>query len=98
MHGYFEGSYRVDKAMLENIESHIQSLLMLALSVILATFVMLYPVILYLNRQLICFSSDLFRANIELLEVMGSTIVKRDSVTDSHNCRVTLYVLVWVRR
>jgi HD-GYP domain-containing protein (c-di-GMP phosphodiesterase class II) len=93
VHGYFEGVYRVDEATLEEIQSRVYHSLILVLSVILATFVMLYPVILYLNRQLIRFSGELFRANIELLEVMGSAIAKRDSITDSHNYRVTLYAM-----
>lgn len=90
-HGYFEGVYRVDDQTLEGVESHIITTLVLVLTLILATFVMLYPLILHLNRELFRFSSDLFRANIELLEVMGSAIAKRDSTTDSHNYRVTLY-------
>lgn len=91
--GYFEGVYRVDDVTLKEIKSHVYSTLLLVLSVILATFVMLYPVIIYLNRQLIRFSKDLFKANIELMEVMGCAIAKRDSNTDSHNYRVTLYAL-----
>lgn len=93
VNGYFEGVYRVDDAELEEIQSHIYTTLILVLSLILATFVMLYPVILYLNRQLLRFSTDLFKANIELMEVMGSAIAKRDSTTDSHNYRVTLYAV-----
>lgn len=93
VHGYFEGVYRVDEMTLRDIKSHVYSTLILVLSLILATFVMLYPVILYLNRQLLRFSSDLFKANIELMEVMGSAIAKRDSTTDSHNYRVTLYAV-----
>jgi HD-GYP domain-containing protein (c-di-GMP phosphodiesterase class II) len=61
------------------------------LSVILATFIMIYPVILYLNRELVRFSTKLFKANVELMEVMGSAISKRDRTTDSHNYRATLY-------
>lgn len=93
INGYFEGVYRIDEATLKDIQSHVYSTLILVLSVILATFVMLYPVILYLNRQLLRFSTDLFKANIELMEVMGSAIAKRDSTTDSHNYRVTLYAV-----
>lgn len=93
VNGYFEGVYRVDEATLREIRSQVYSTLILVLSVILATFVMLYPLILYLNRQLIRFSGELFKANIELMEVMGCAIAKRDSTTDSHNYRVTLYAV-----
>jgi HD-GYP domain-containing protein (c-di-GMP phosphodiesterase class II) len=93
VHGYFEGVYRVDAETLNEIQTHVYTTLLVVLSVLLATFVMLYPVILYLNRQLILFSNDLFNANVELMDVMGSAIAKRDSITDSHNYRVTLYAL-----
>lgn len=93
VHGYFEGVYKVDQAVIDEIMSRLYHTLWVVLVVILATFVMLYPLILYLNRQLIGFSNDLFKANIELMEVMGSAIAKRDSTTDSHNYRVTLYAL-----
>ncbi len=91
--GYFEGVYKVDQAAIDTIMSRLYHTLWVVLVIILATFIMLYPLILYLNRQLISFSNDLFKANIELMEVMGSAIAKRDSTTDSHNYRVTLYAL-----
>jgi HD-GYP domain-containing protein (c-di-GMP phosphodiesterase class II) len=91
--GYFEGVYEVDPAELNSIMSRVYHTLLIVLMVILATFIMIYPVILYLNRQLIGFSNDLFKANIELMEVMGSAIAKRDSTTDIHNYRVTLYAV-----
>ncbi len=91
LHGYFEGVYRIEDEVLKEIQSHIYSTLWVVLSVILATFIMIYPVILYLNRELMRFSTKLFKANVELMEVMGSAISKRDRTTDSHNYRVTLY-------
>ena len=92
-YGYFEGVYKVDKVVIDEIMSRLYRTLAIVLIVILATFVMLYPVIIFLNRQLLSFSNDLFKANIELMEVMGSAIAKRDSTTDTHNYRVTLYAL-----
>ncbi len=89
--GYFEGIYRIEGAVLRDIQSHIYSTLWVVLSVILATFIIIYPVILYLNHELLRFSTGLFKANVELMEVMGSAISKRDRTTDSHNYRVTLY-------
>ena len=91
--GYFEGVYKVDQAAIDTIKLRLYHTLWVVLVIILATFIMLYPLILYLNRQLISFSNDLFKANIELMEVMGSAIAKRDNTTDSHNYRVTLYAL-----
>ena len=93
VNGYFEGVYKVDQAAIDTIMSRVYHTLIIVFAIILASFIMLYPTILYLNRQLLNFSNDLFKANIELMEVMGSAIAKRDSTTDSHNYRVTLYAV-----
>ncbi len=91
--GYFEGVYRVSQVQIDAIQGSIYRVLALVLFAILATFVILYPTILYLNRKLIGLADNLFNANIELMEVMGGAIAKRDSTTDTHNYRVTLYAL-----
>jgi hypothetical protein len=41
-----------------------------------------------LNRGVLQLSAGLMRSNIELMEVLGSAIAKRDSDTDLHNYRV----------
>ncbi|MHB1014587.1 MAG: HD-GYP domain-containing protein, partial [Desulfurivibrionaceae bacterium] len=46
-----------------------------------------------LNKGLIKLSSDLLKGNIELMGVLGSAIAKRDSDTNSHNYRVTIYAI-----
>jgi HD-GYP domain-containing protein (c-di-GMP phosphodiesterase class II) len=65
----------------------------LVVVVILATTVVLYPVIISLNKGLVKLSSDLLKGNIELMEVLGSAIAKRDSDTNVHNYRVTIYAI-----
>jgi len=59
--------------------------------IVLATSLLLYPVILTLTRRLANFSERLLTANLETVQVLGSAIAKRDSDTDAHNYRVTLY-------
>jgi len=54
---------------------------------------LLYPVILTLMRRVARYSEALLASNLETLEVLGSAIAKRDSDTDAHNYRVTLYSL-----
>ncbi|OIR18100.1 cyclic di-GMP phosphodiesterase response regulator RpfG [mine drainage metagenome] len=89
--GYFEGVYQVDAETLRNIEIDIFGTLLMVVLVILITTVMLYPIIISLNKGLIKLSSDLLKGNIELMDVLGSAIAKRDSDTNSHNYRVTIY-------
>lgn len=91
--GYLEGVYRVDAATLADIERDVSGTLALVLAVVLGTTVILYPVILALDRELIRFASDLLEANLQLMDVLGSAISQRDSDTGSHNYRVTLYAL-----
>ncbi len=63
----------------------------LTILIVLATSGLLYPVILHLVRKLTVFSHELLEANLEALSLLASTIAKRDSDTDVHNFRVTLY-------
>jgi HD-GYP domain-containing protein (c-di-GMP phosphodiesterase class II) len=91
--GYFKGVYQVDSQTLHNIKADIAGTLLLVVVVILLTAIMLYPIIISLNKGLIKLSSDLLSGNIELMDVLGSAIAKRDSDTNSHNYRVTIYAI-----
>ena len=61
--------------------------------IVVATSLLLYPVILSLTHRLANFSERLLSANLETIQVLGSSIAKRDSDTDAHNYRVTLYAV-----
>jgi HD-GYP domain-containing protein (c-di-GMP phosphodiesterase class II) len=93
MHGYFEGVYAVNPDTLGDIKAGMTASLALTLGIVLVTAAVLYSVIAALNRSLVRLSSDLLKSNIELMEVLGSAIALRDSVTDAHNYRVTAYAM-----
>jgi HD-GYP domain-containing protein (c-di-GMP phosphodiesterase class II) len=59
----------------------------------LATTGLLYPVVLRLTDRLVTFSRNMQAANFETLSLLGCVVAKRDSDTDDHNYRVTLYAL-----
>lgn len=59
----------------------------------LATTGLLYPVVLRLTDRLVAFSRNMQAANFETLALLGCVVAKRDSDTDEHNYRVTLYAL-----
>jgi HD-GYP domain-containing protein (c-di-GMP phosphodiesterase class II) len=61
------------------------------IGIVLATALLLYPIVSRLLRRLETLSRNLLDANLETLGVVGSTIAKRDSDTDAHNYRVTVY-------
>lgn len=89
--GYFNGAYRVDPATRESVRRDFVNNLSAALLAVLATTFVLYPVIMSLNKGVLKLSAELMRSNVELMEVLGSAIAKRDSDTDLHNYRVCLY-------
>lgn len=91
--GYFEGVYEVNAETATNIKAGIIRALALVVMVILATSITLYPIIIFLNKGLIRLSSALLKSNVELMEVLGSAIAKRDSDTHFHNYRVTVYAI-----
>ncbi len=62
--------------------------------IIIVIFITIYPTILYLNKGLLLKTKELSQTNIEILKLLGSAIAKRDSDTDAHNYRVTLYSLM----
>jgi HD-GYP domain-containing protein (c-di-GMP phosphodiesterase class II) len=91
--GYFEGVFIIDPETIARLRRELAMSLATILAVILATTVVLYPVILSLNRDVARYSRDLLKGNIELMEVLGSAIAKRDSDTSAHNYRVSIYAV-----
>lgn len=89
--GYFEGAYLVDPRIMKYINERVLfSLIQITITVLLTT-VALYPIIITLNKSLTKYSIDLSNANMGMLEVLGNAIAKRDSDTNEHNYRVTIY-------
>jgi HD-GYP domain-containing protein (c-di-GMP phosphodiesterase class II) len=93
VYGYFEGVYLVAPSMAKAIGTSIGDTLAGVLIVVTLSSLALYPVIVTLNRDTTRLSHNLLASNVELMRVLGSAIAKRDSDTDSHNFRVTLYAL-----
>lgn len=89
--GYFEGVYQVDDETLHTIETDVYQTLLLVIVVIFSVTVALYPIIIGLNKSLYKLSLSLLLGNVELMAVLGGAIAKRDSDTNEHNYRVTIY-------
>ena len=93
MVGYFEGIYHVASERLAEIQLGVfRTVVVVIAGVALAT-LLLFPTIVTLNRNLVAVNTLLLRANLEMLEVLGGAIAKRDSDTNAHNYRVTLYAV-----
>jgi HD-GYP domain-containing protein (c-di-GMP phosphodiesterase class II) len=65
----------------------------LAIAIVLATAALLYPIVARLLGRLEVLSRSLMEANLSTLGLVGSAIAKRDSDTDAHNFRVTVYAV-----
>lgn len=63
----------------------------LAIVFVFVTALIVYPIIRNLIVKLEKQTEQLVYANIDTIKVLGSAIAKRDSDTDTHNYRVTLY-------
>ena len=91
--GFFEGVFVVDRSTLAQFRNQLWRTLAAVLFAVLATTVLLYPLILSLNRDVMRFSQEVLKGNLEMASVLGTAIAKRDSDTGEHNYRVTLYAI-----
>ncbi len=91
--GYFDGVYRVEQSTFEQIRRRVYQVLFLVLASVFVCFLVLYPLIISLNRELFKYFNDLLKANVQLLEVLGGAIAVRDTTTSEHNYRVTFYAV-----
>ena len=89
--GYLEGIYHAPGEIIAQIKQQTLWSLILVVLIVFTTSVALYPLIIRLNRTLVNYSKNLALTNIGMLKVLGSAIAKRDSDTNIHNYRVTLY-------
>lgn len=91
--GYLNGVYKVPADTMSEIRSRIAFSLLQVVFIIFLTTAVIYPIVLLLNRGLIRLTADLSHANIGMLKVLGSAVAKRDSDTNLHNHRVTIYAV-----
>ncbi|OGR36130.1 MAG: hypothetical protein A2051_03200 [Desulfovibrionales bacterium GWA2_65_9] len=88
---YVEAIYAVSDKMLAELAAGTLRTVAMVVLVVLATTLLFYPVVIRLLRRVTALSVHLQEANLETLRVLGSAIAKRDSDTDQHNYRVTIY-------
>ena len=89
--GYVAARFEVSDAEQAEARRRLAGALALAIGIVLATAALIYPIVARLLRRLETLSLNLLDANLETLGVVGSAIAKRDSDTDAHNFRVTVY-------
>ena len=90
---YIEGVFAVSQEALNNIRRRAIEIALWVIAIIFATTALFLPTIIMLTRRLRILTLNLLESNLETLNVLGSAIAKRDSDTDAHNYRVTLYAV-----
>jgi HD-GYP domain-containing protein (c-di-GMP phosphodiesterase class II) len=91
--GWFEGIYRLSPETLDGVRTDIMRILALTVGAVLMTAAVLYPLMSSLQGHIVAAARELLRANIDTLKVLGNAIAKRDSDTNAHNYRVTIYAV-----
>ncbi len=87
------GIYALSDVALGEFNQRLRRTLLLVMLVVAATSLVLYPVVLGLIRRVEGLSLRLLDANLAVIQTLGGAIAKRDSDTDAHNYRVTLYAV-----
>jgi HD-GYP domain-containing protein (c-di-GMP phosphodiesterase class II) len=90
---YVQTIFAVSEKALQAAYGTLRQTILSVIGIVLLTTLLLYPSILTLTRRLSKLTRNLLDANLETLKVLGSAIAKRDSDTDAHNYRVTLYAV-----
>ena len=88
-----EGVFRISDNAINTIWKKTFLTIAFAVGIVLITGLILYPVITQLTKRLAGYSDALLTSNLETIKVLGSAIAKRDSDTDAHNYRVTIYAI-----
>lgn len=89
----FSGLFRVSDTLASRLSRQVLGSVIGVIGIVLATTLILIPVIGKLERQVLRHAHDAIDANIDALATLGGAIAKRDSDTDAHNYRVTLYAV-----
>ena len=86
-----QGIFAVSAQEVSKAEERRLRAILLAVGIVLLTTLLLYPTIIQLLNRVTRMSRRLLDANLETIQLLGSAIAKRDSDTDIHNFRVTIY-------
>ncbi len=90
---YGEAVYAVSAETVREVEKQILQAILMVIAIVMGTTLLLYPLIALLMSRQARLAAGLLEANLETLRVLGSAVAKRDSETDLHNYRVTIYAV-----
>jgi len=91
LRAYIEGVFEVSDAEIAAVNRRMIRSALFGIGIVFITALLIYPLITTLLGRLSGLTTRLLDANLETISVLGSAIAKRDSDTDAHNFRVTVY-------
>lgn len=91
--GYLQGVSRLTGREREAQQIQIRNGVLTAFFSALITAMLLYPLLLAMLQRAAGLSRRLLDSNLSLMRSLGNAVAKRDSDTDAHNYRVTLYAV-----
>ena len=89
--GWASGVFAVSDEAFADATSRIARRVLISVAIVLATVIVLYPIISRLVERLRRAGHRLLDSNLHSIAALGSAIAKKDSDTDAHNYRVTIY-------
>lgn len=95
--GLLEGLYMPDPLGEQHIRDELAKGVLMAVVAVLTSAAVVYPLTVSLYRSLARPSVNAQAGNLEVLEMVGNMIAARDSDSNAHNYRVTLYALALAR-
>lgn len=96
--GHIEAIWAVPSERVAQLEQRTRQSLLLVLLVVSFTTLLLYPFIVSLDRKVRAHAQQILIDDLELVAVLGSALEQRDSDTNLHNLRVTVYSLALAER
>lgn len=91
--GFLESISRLDEQVIKAQQDQIRTSVAVAVFAVLGTVLFIYPLLLAMMLRSVKLAGDLVASNLSLLQSLGNAIAKRDSDTDAHNYRVTIYAV-----
>jgi len=89
--GWVSGVFAVSDEALAEATARILRRVLISIGIVLATILVVYPIIGRLVQKLQRAGHKLLDSNLDSIAALGSAIAKKDSDTDVHNYRVTIY-------
>jgi HD-GYP domain-containing protein (c-di-GMP phosphodiesterase class II) len=85
------GVFAISADAIADIRGNILMTMLYVVGLVVSTALVIYPIISRLLGRLSSQTVKLLDSNLEILQVLGGAIAKRDSDTDAHNYRVSVY-------